>query len=201
VLLMNGKWGFAPAQTHIAAKLTSSDIGKLLTRSGYPNTVKNGSGSLDCDLLWTGAPSEWQPANLDGHLNLAMSKGEFLKLGAAVGKGFEFSSVAGVAKIRQGVVSTNDLKISGGLADVALSGQVDLSRETQNLRASVTPNISNGVSLLAFAAGAAVGAVVFIANKILRDPLDKLASFEYNVTGTWADPKVEKAAQPPAAHK
>lgn len=201
VLLMNGKWGASPVQTHIAAKLTLSDIGKVLGRSGYPNAVKNGSGSLDCDLVWAGAPNEFLPANLDGHLNLTMAKGEFLKLGAAAGKGFEFGNIAGVAKIRQGVVSTSDLKISGALADVALSGQVDLSRETQNLHARVTPNISSGVSLLAFAASPAVGAVVFIANKILRDPLDKLASFEYNVTGTWADPKVEKAGQAPAAPK
>jgi uncharacterized protein YhdP len=33
---------------------------------------------------------------------------------------------------------------------------------------------------------------VLLANKLLRDPLDKLVSFDYNVSGSWADPKVEK---------
>ena len=36
-------------------------------------------------------------------------------------------------------------------------------------------------------------------NKILRDPLDKLVAFEYNVSGSWADPKVEKVGRPAAA--
>jgi uncharacterized protein YhdP len=36
-----------------------------------------------------------------------------------------------------------------------------------------------------------------LANKILRDPLDKLVSFEYNVSGSWEDPKVEKVGQAP----
>jgi uncharacterized protein (TIGR02099 family) len=191
-LQMNGKWGAAPAQTHIAAKLTISDIGKVLGRSGYPNMVKNGSGTLDCDLVWAGSPDQFVPKSLDGYLNLNLAKGEFSKLDTVGGKGFEFKNINGIAKIRQGVLTTDNLKVSGSLANVSLAGQVDMSRETQNLRASVSPNISNGVSLLAFAGGPAVGAVVFIANKILRDPLDKLAAFEYNVTGTWADPKIDK---------
>ena len=73
--------------------------------------------------------------------------------------------------------------------------------ETQHLRVRILPTVGNSVSLLgAFAAGPAVGVGVFLANKILREPLDQLASFEYNVTGTWADPSVEKVdeSNPPA---
>jgi uncharacterized protein YhdP len=40
---------------------------------------------------------------------------------------------------------------------------------------------------------------VLLANKILRDPLDKLVSFEYNVRGSWADPKVDKVGQTKSA--
>jgi uncharacterized protein YhdP len=39
---------------------------------------------------------------------------------------------------------------------------------------------------------------VLLANKILREPLDKLVAFEYNVSGSWADPKVEKVGKPAA---
>ncbi|TAJ78360.1 MAG: TIGR02099 family protein [Gallionellaceae bacterium] len=219
VLVANGKWGMSPAQTHIAVKLTLNDVGNVLARSGYRNGMKNGSGSLDCDLLWPGAPHELALANLDGHLNLNMVKGQFLKQDMGAGrllsvlslqslpkrvtldftdvfsKGFEFDNIAGVAQIRQGVLFTNDFKINGSAAQVTLSGQVDLGRETQNLRVRVLPTVGDSVSLLAFAAGPAVGAGVFLANKILRDPLDKLVSFEYNVTGSWIDPKVEKVGQ------
>ena len=219
VLTLNGKWGLSPAQTHVAVKLELYDTGKMLNRSGYPNMLKDGNGTLDCDLIWTGSPDEFKLANLDGHLNLKMSKGQFLQVDPGAGKllsvlnlqslpkritldftdvfskGFEFDNIVGVAQIRQGMLMTNDLKINGSAAQVTMSGQVDLTRETQSLRVRVLPTIGGSVSLLAFAAGPAVGVGVFLANKIFRDPLDKLVSFEYNVTGSWADPKVEKVNQ------
>ena len=39
------------------------------------------------------------------------------------------------------------------------------------------------------------GAVVWAAQKILKDPLDQAFAFEYAVTGSWADPKVDKLGQ------
>jgi uncharacterized protein (TIGR02099 family) len=219
VLSLNGKWALSPSQTHIAAKLELYDTGKMLNRSGYPNTLKDGNGALDCDLVWQGAPYELKLANLDGNLNLKMSKGQFLKVDPGAGKllsvlnlqslpkritldfadvfskGFEFDDIAGVAQIRQGVIMSNEFKIGGSAAQVALSGQVDLTRETQSLRVRVLPSLGNSVSLLAFVAGPVVGAGVFLANKLFRNPLDMLVSFEYNVTGSWIDPKVEKIGE------
>jgi uncharacterized protein YhdP len=224
-LEVNGKWGMSPAQTHIAAKLALKDVGNMLDRSGYPDSVRKGSGTLDCDLVWPGAPNEIAIANIEGHVNLKLAKGQFLKQDPGVGrllsvmslqslpkritldfndvfsKGFEFDSIDGVAQIKQGVLQTNDFKIYGSSALVTMSGQVDLLRETQSLRVKVLPAVGDSVSLLAFAAGPAVGAGVFLANKILRDPLDKLVSFEYNVSGSWIEPKVEKVGQNKAAPK
>ena len=216
VMTINGKWALSPSQTHVVVKMELYDTGKMLNRSGYPNTLKDGNGVLDCDLVWTGAPNELVVSNLDGHLNLKMSKGQFLKVDPGAGKllsvlnlqslpkrialdftdvfskGFEFDDIEGVAQISQGMLRTTDFKINGSAAKITMSGQVDLKRETQSLRVRVMPTIGGSVSLLAFAAGPAVGAGVFLANKIFRDPLDKLVSFEYNVTGSWVDPKVEK---------
>jgi uncharacterized protein (TIGR02099 family) len=217
VMTVNGKWGLAPSQTHVVIKMELYDTGKMLNRSGYPNMLKDGNGVLDCDLVWTGAPNELDLSRLDGHVNLKMNKGQFLKVDPGAGKllsvmnlqslpkrialdftdvfskGFEFDDIEGVAQISQGMLRTTDFKINGSAAKVTMTGQVDLKRETQSLRVRVLPTIGGSVSLLAFAAGPAVGAGVFLANKIFRDPLDKLVSFEYNVTGSWVDPKVEKA--------
>jgi uncharacterized protein YhdP len=217
VMTVNGKWGLEPSQTHVVIKMELYDTGKMLNRSGYPNMLKDGNGVLDCDLVWTGAPNELDLSRLDGHVNLKMNKGQFLKVDPGAGKllsvmnlqslpkrialdftdvfskGFEFDDIEGVAQISQGMLRTTDFKINGSAAKVTMTGQVDLKRETQSLRVRVLPTIGGSVSLLAFAAGPAVGAGVFLANKIFRDPLDKLVSFEYNVTGSWVDPKVEKA--------
>jgi len=61
--------------------------------------------------------------------------------------------------------------------------------------------LGDTVSLIgAFVISPAVGIGSLIVNKVLGDPLDKMASFEYNVSGKWSDPNVVKvpkvAAQP-----
>ena len=219
LLTADGKWfeSDGAEKTQLNFKLEINNAGNVLARSGYPNTVKRGSGKLDGTFEWRGGPPEFSYAALDGTLNLDAHKGQFLKIDPGVGKllsllslqslpkhitldftdvfsdGFAFDSITGKAQIRNGILASTDFKIDGSAAKVTMSGQVDLDRETQNLRIRILPTVGNSVSLLgAFAAGPAVGVGVFLANKILRDPLDRLVSFEYNLTGTWSDPNVEK---------
>ncbi len=74
-----------------------------------------------------------------------------------------------------------------------MSGQADLNHETVNLHVRILPAVGNTAALLdALAGGPVAGVGVLLFNQILRDPLGKLVSFEYNVTGDWADPTVEK---------
>ncbi len=218
-LTSDGKWqtAFGVEQTQVNVKLEISDAGKILGRFGYPNSVKDGSGKLEGTFSWPGAPAEFSYATLFGTLKLGTDKGQFLKIEPGIGKllsilslqalpqhialdftdvfsaGFKFDSINGVAQIKRGILSTDDFKIQGSAAKVTMRGQVDLNNETQNLRVRILPTVGNTASLLsAFAAGPAVGIGVFIANKILREPFDKLMSFEYNITGAWANPNVEK---------
>ena len=226
ILKADGKWqmGAGDEQTQLNLKLEISNAGNMLARSGYPNSVKHGSGKLEGVFSWQGGPAAFSYAGLDGSLKLDADKGRFLKIDPGAGKllsilslqslpkhltldfsdvfskGFAFDSITGTAQINRGVLSTDDLKIDGSAAKVTMRGQVDLNAETQNLRVRILPTVGDSAALLgAFAAGPAVGVGVYLASKILREPLDKLASFEYNVTGTWADPNVEKAddSKPP----
>ncbi|MBI3903246.1 MAG: TIGR02099 family protein [Nitrosomonadales bacterium] len=219
VLNADGKYHMAgdAAQTQVNFKLEIADAGKILARSGYPNSVKKGGGTLEGLFSWRGAPEDFNYAALDGKLNLDTDKGQFMKIDPGVGKllgilslqalpkhitldftdvfseGFAFDSITGTAQIKQGVLATNDFKIDGSAAKVLMQGQIDLARETQNLNVAIRPTIGNTVSFLgALAINPAAGVGTFLINKLLREPLDKLASFEYNVTGTWINPNVVK---------
>jgi len=228
-LLGDGVWHGTPGntQTQINLLLEISDAGKILARSGYPNTVKNGSGKLTANLSWPGRPDEFSYATLNGSLKLDAGKGQFLKMDPGAGKllsilsmqalpkhittldftdvfskGFQFDNIIGDAVIKNGVMDTQEFHIYGSAAKVALKGSVDLNHETQNLNVKVFPAIGDSVSLLAvFAINPAAGIAGLIADKLLGNPLDKLVSFEYNVTGTWSDPKVVKIGGAPAQAK
>ncbi len=204
-------------QTELNLQLSIVDAGKTLARSGYPDTVKGGSGKLMANLSWDGAPDKFSYESLAGTLKLDAGKGRFLKMDPGAGKllsilslqalpkhisldftdvfseGFQFDSIKGNANINKGVIDTRDFSIDGSSARVTLKGSVDLKSETQNIRVKVMPTIGDSVSLLgAFAAGPAVGIGALIVNKVLGNPLDKLVSFEYNVDGAWNNPNVTK---------
>ena len=99
-----------------------------------------------------------------------------------------------------------DLEILGPAARVFMSGEADAGRETQNLRVRVQPTLSESVAFGSAIAttgviNPAVGLAAYLVQKVLRDPVEKLFSFEYAVTGGWSDPKVEKLSAAPAPRR
>lgn len=94
--------------------------------------------------------------------------------------------------------ATEDLEIRGPAARVLMRGSADVSSESQDLRVTVQPTLSESVAIGAAAAliNPVAGAVTYLAQKALSDPIEKLFAYEYAVTGAWDDPKVEKLGSP-----
>jgi uncharacterized protein YhdP len=102
-------------------------------------------------------------------------------------------------KVNRGMATTDNLRIDGPSARVNMSGEVDLARETQKLNVRVIPSISDSVAIAgALIGGPIAGVATFLAQKILKDPLDQIVAHEYAVTGTWSDPVVTKVQRPVA---
>lgn len=220
VVNVGGRWRPVQGETEISARIEIADAGRILARSGYPESLSGGGGLLVSELRWRGSPDAFDFPSLNGSLQLTTGKGRFLQVDPGAAKllgvlslqsipkrisldftdvftpGFEFSSIKGEAVIQNGLLKTDNFVMTGSAAKVTLQGEVDLARETQDLKVRVLPAIGDNVSLLSFAAGPAIGVGVLLTNKLLRDPLDKLVSFDYNVSGSWADPKVERMGAP-----
>ena len=88
------------------------------------------------------------------------------------------------------------LRISGPAAQVEMRGETDLKAETQDLQVVVRPELG-GLAAVGAAAlvNPAIGAAALLANTVLQKPLTRLFSYRYHVTGTWADPLVDKAGE------
>lgn len=206
--------------TRLKLHLDVQDLGRLLARLGYPDTVKRGSARLDGQLSWAGSPRGIDYPSLFGSLKLEAENGQFLKIEPGAGKligllslqalpqrltldfrdvfseGFAFSAISGSARISRGVARTDDLKLEGPAAKVRIQGETDLARETQNLKVRVAPQLGEGVSVAgAFLGGPAVGIAALLAQKLLKDPIDQMAAYEYSITGTWDNPNVAKIAR------
>jgi uncharacterized protein (TIGR02099 family) len=218
-LNLDGTWQawLAQSSTQVNVRLDVSDAGKFLTRLGYPEGVRRGVAKIEGTLAWAGSPQRLDYPSLTGNFVLDAGKGQFVKLEPGIGKllgilslqslprrisldfrdifseGLAFDEIVGAVRVVKGVASTDNLRITGPAARIVMSGQVDLARETQTLRVRINPQLSDTVSVAgALIGGPVAGVAAFLAQKLLKDPLDEIAAYEYDVTGNWSDPLVTK---------
>lgn len=211
--------GAAASQTHLSSmdfKLNSPQVGNLLTKLGYPGTVKRGTAAMEGQVSWPGSPFGFDPARLSGNFKMTAKNGQFSKMDPGVGRllgllslqslpqrltldfrdifsdGLAFEAIDGRFDIRDGLMKTSDLQMDAPAAKVLMRGETNLATQTQDVVVTVRPALSNSVALGVTVLNPIVGAATFVAQKVLDDPLSKVFSYQYHITGTWSDPLVDK---------
>jgi uncharacterized protein YhdP len=178
--------------------------------------VRRGTATLEGDVDWNASPTAIDYASLSGHLKFEAKNGQFNKLEPGAGRllgilslqslprrltldfrdifseGLAFDSIEGQAKVTRGVAETSDLTIDGPAAKILMTGKVNLAVETADLRVKIQPAIGESLAVGTFIVNPAAGAVAWLAQKLLKDPLGHVFSYEYAMTGPWADLKVDK---------
>lgn len=211
-------WVRSP-NTFLSITWDIKNLGKTLKNMGYPDTIKGGDGTLTGQLHWPGSPHEFNPTGMNGNFQLTVNKGQILKVQPGVGRllgllslqslprrltldfrdlfsnGFAFDKIDATVKIDKGVMHSDNFTMTGPAADVTIKGETNLQKETQHLTVKVLPHVSDSLSLAALAGGPLAGAVAFLAQKILKDPLNKIASSEYEIIGTWDNPQEVKSTE------
>jgi uncharacterized protein YhdP len=177
--------------------------------------LRGGKGELRGVLGWAGSPLSPSSAGLDGQFSIALDKGQFLKADPGVARllgilslqslarrllfdwrdvfasGFAFDELAGEVQIRAGVAQTRNLRMLGLQANVLMEGGADLGAETTELRVLVVPNLDAGGASLAYTAvNPAVGLTAFLAQWLLKKPIQAASTTELRVHGPWSDPAV-----------
>ena len=80
-----------------------------------------------------------------------------------------------------------------------MTGMVDLNLEAQQLHVRVIPKMDGIASTVVGLINPVAGLAAMVASKLFNDPLGQMSAFEYNITGTWSEPKVERVQAPPPA--
>jgi uncharacterized protein YhdP len=216
-----GVWHAAPARTSVQFDLEAGDFGRFLARVGQPDTVKGGQAQFHGSLAWQADPMTLDLATLGGQLQVNVQNGQFLEiepgLGKLVGlislqalprritldfrdvfsKGFQFDRISSSAQIDNGLLKLKDFRMRGSAAEVEMSGETDLTHETQDLRVRVLPSLTDSAALGIGIVNPVAGVAAAIAQRILKNPLNHIFAYDYRVTGTWSDPKVEQILPPP----
>jgi uncharacterized protein (TIGR02099 family) len=230
-LRSTGRWlaareGSPLRKTEMRFVLDVRDAGALLTRLGTPDALRGGTGQLEGVVSWQGSPLGLHYPSLNGHLDVRMGRGQFLKADPGAAKllgvlslqalprrllldfrdvfaqGFAFDSVQGDVTIVHGMANTRNLQIKGVNALVQLEGSADIARETQKLRVQILPIVDAGTASLVagLTVNPVVGLTAFIAQWLLQNPLSRASAQEFVIDGSWVDPRVTRVEPRPAKH-
>jgi len=213
-------------RTVLNFKLDITDSGKLLSRFGMSDVIRQGSGKMEGQVAWVGSPLKPDYPTLGGNFSVNMASGQFLKADPGLAKllgvlslqalprrltldfrdvfsdGFAFDFVRGDVTVDKGIARTNNLQMKGVNAAVLMDGSADIARETQDLKVVVVPEINAGTaSLIATVINPAIGLGSFLAQMVLRRPLIESATQQFRIDGSWADPRVTRITSVSAATK
>lgn len=212
----------AGRSTSLDFELGLREPARVLETFGVSGALSGAPGRLAGRIGWAGSPLAIDYPSLSGEVDVNLGKGQFLKTEPGISKligvlnlqslprrltldfrdvfaeGFSFDEIRGGARINAGIARTNDFRMRGVQANVTIRGEADMAAETQALRVEVRPEFNAGIASLAYAAMAnpAIGLGSFIAQWALRKPLQDILAYEYDVTGSWADPAVVERARP-----
>jgi uncharacterized protein YhdP len=213
--------GAARSRTVMNVKLDANNMNALFNQFGYGDQVRGGSGKLSGILAWPGHTYDFATARLSGNFKVEASNGTFTKVEAGAGKllglislqslprritldfrdvfnnGFPFDRITGDVKIENGIMFTENFEILGPPAEVKMAGDIALPSERANLVFTVVPKLDETVALGAGLAtlNPLIGIAVFVGQKVVGNPFEKLFSYKYAVTGPWDNPEVERVGR------
>jgi len=217
-LRASGRWAAGGSRRMaLDFKLALDDSGAFLERLGVGNALRGGKGAMQGQLSWVGSPLTLDYPSLQGQLRLDVDAGQFLHADPGSARllgvlslqalprrlsldfrdlfeeGFAFDSIAGEVKVTRGVAETADLRMLGAQATVLMQGSADLLRESQDLRVLIVPNFdATGAALATMVINPAIGLGTLFAQWMLREPLIAAGTSELRITGSWAEPQVQR---------
>ncbi len=210
----NGAWNYVGGQHNSVfnAEMEVRDLGKLLTALDFGGMIEGGQGKGRLSLRWAAPLVEMEPMLLNGAVNIDFRDGSILEVdpGAGrifslfsprrllldfrdMGKGLAFDRMRGRFDIRSGNAFTQDFMLDGPVAKVEARGRIGLGAEDYDQALVVTPHVTSSLPLIgAVVQGSlGVGAVVLLAERLLKPAIDEASKMRYVVTGSWDNPQVK----------
>jgi uncharacterized protein YhdP len=202
--------------TRFAVSLSSADIGGMLQALGFDAFIEGEAAEVTASVYWDGPPSGDWMQHVNGDLALRADKGSLLDVEPGAGrmlglmsfaalprrlaldfrdvfnKGFVFDEITADFVLVDGNAYTDNLKLTGPAADIGLVGRTGLRDRDYRQQAVVTAGPGKMLPTVGLLGGPGVAAALLIFTRIFKKPLEGIGRASYCVTGTWAEPVVER---------
>ena len=190
----------------------------MLAQLGVARFVEAETAEVTASVYWPGPPSGAWLDHIAGDMALRGAKGSLVDVepggaGRAAGllsisalprrlaldfrdvfnRGLVFDDITADFVIVDGNAYTENLKLAGPVAEVGLIGRTGLRDRDYHQQAVVTAEPGKVLPTVgALLAGPQVAAALLIFTRIFKKPLGGIGRASYCVTGSWAEPVVER---------
>ncbi|HSG66177.1 MAG TPA: YhdP family protein [Gammaproteobacteria bacterium] len=214
----SGSWfaGVQGATTRFAFSLLSQDVAATLNDLGLQPLVEAESLQVTGSVNWPGGPSPRWQQSVSGDLSLHIDEGSVINLEPGAGRmwgllsftalprrlaldfrdvfnrGLVFDEVAGDFVIVDGNAYTDNLLLTGPVADIGVVGRTGLRNEDYQQQAVVTAEPGKVLPTMGFLASPGIGAALLLFTQIFKEPLKGIGRASYCVSGDWDAPVVER---------
>jgi uncharacterized protein (TIGR02099 family) len=216
----SGGWFMGPAgpTTRFAVSINSTNVGEMLGQLGFAPFVEAETAEVTASVYWPGPPSGAWLDHISGDFALRAANGSLVDVepggaGRAAGllsiralprrlaldfrdvfnRGLVFDEITGDFVVVDGNAFTDNLKVTGPVAEVGIIGRTGLRDRDYRQQAIVTAEPGKVLPTVgALLGGPPVAAALLIFTRIFKKPLRGIGSASYCVTGSWQEPRVER---------
>ena len=208
-----------PNHTNLNVDLEIKDAGQIIGHWTNQKSVEGGQGKLIVNAEWDGSPFEPKYDTLAGKATLNLEKGRLLEvntsgaklldvlslqslfkfatldlkggLGNIVTKGTPFNTIDASFDMNAGIAQAKQFTMGLDQARVAMTGQINIPMQTQDLRVTIFPTIdATAGSLAAFAINPIVGLGALVGQYLITSQINRNLQSDYLVQGSWDNPEV-----------
>ena len=216
---LKGEWSYLVDKKVTAnGTVTTKNIGDALLALGKEGTLKGANGTVDFALEWEGTPAKIDYPTLGGQAALSLRHGYVQGVNPGIGRilsllnldnvkrrlkldfgdvtksGFAFDELDAKFQFGKGKVSSNKIILNGPSAKIEAFGQADLISQGLSGEMVVMPDVTGSLPVAAAIASAnpAIGAAVWVADKMFGNKIQEINRFRYQILGSWQTPLVKE---------
>jgi uncharacterized protein YhdP len=215
----NARTANTAEQSTVTVDMNIKDAGQIITHWSNAKPVEGGEGNLNASLSWAGPLFYPDYRSLAGNVTLDLAKGRLLEintdgaklldvlslqslfrfatldlkgsLGNLATKGTPFNSINSNFEITQGIAQTKQFTMILDQARVAMTGQINIPQQTQDLRVTIFPTIdATAGSLAAFVINPIIGLGAVLGQYLITNQINRTLQTDYLIQGSWENPEV-----------
>jgi len=212
----SGAWHSLSEQNHIdlIGTLMTDNISSTLDIVGLDHSVQKAKGDIGFNLSWLGSPFKLTPEAFSGEIKFNLQDGSIQGVDSGFGrilslisldnlqrrlnfdfsdvtkKGMAFDQLSGNMYLVDGSMYSDDILVKSASAEINAKFRTRFDSQHLNGKITIRPDLTGSLPIAATIASGnpAVGAAVWVMDKLLGPTIQEISKKEYYLMGSWSDP-------------